>query len=85
MMPNMMPRVGPGRYKNVFYNTGHGHLGWTLAAATADAVASMIQETAGEARKWATLSAELKRQEGQQVLANGGEISGDSGPRAGVA
>ncbi|WP_342721800.1 D-amino acid dehydrogenase [Acidovorax sp. FHTAMBA] len=35
MLPNMMPRVGPGRYANVFYNTGHGHLGWTLSAITA--------------------------------------------------
>ena len=35
MMPNMMPRVGSGRRPNVFYNTGHGHLGWTLSAITA--------------------------------------------------
>ena len=35
MMPNMMPRVGGGRLPNVFYNTGHGHLGWTLSAITA--------------------------------------------------
>jgi D-amino-acid dehydrogenase len=31
----MLPRVGPGRLPNVFYNTGHGHLGWTLSAITA--------------------------------------------------
>ncbi len=43
MMPNMMPRVGAGRHERVFYNTGHGHLGWTLSAATADLVASAIQ------------------------------------------
>ena len=35
MMPNMLPRVGAGRLANVFYNTGHGHLGWTLSAITA--------------------------------------------------
>jgi D-amino-acid dehydrogenase len=35
MMPNMMPRVGAGARPNVFYNTGHGHLGWTLSAITA--------------------------------------------------
>ena len=35
MMPDMMPRVGAGRRANVFYNTGHGHLGWTLSAVTA--------------------------------------------------
>jgi D-amino-acid dehydrogenase len=42
MMPNMMPRVGAGKRPGVFYNTGHGHLGWTLAAGTAEAVAANI-------------------------------------------
>ena len=43
MMPNMMPRVGAGQKANVFYNTGHGHLGWTLSAITADMVANVVQ------------------------------------------
>ncbi len=42
MMPNMMPRVGAGKQPGVFYNTGHGHLGWTLSAATAELVATQI-------------------------------------------
>jgi D-amino-acid dehydrogenase len=42
MLPNMMPRVGAGRRANVFYNTGHGHLGWTLSAVTADMVAEQV-------------------------------------------
>ena len=42
MMPNMMPRVGQGSHDRVFYNTGHGHLGWTLSPATADAIGSTI-------------------------------------------
>jgi len=42
MMPNMMPRVGRGKAANVFYNTGHGHLGWTLSAVTADMVADVV-------------------------------------------
>ena len=42
MMPDMMPRVGPGRKPRVFYNTGHGHLGWTLSAATAHIVADQV-------------------------------------------
>ncbi len=41
MMPDMMPCVKLGRNPRVFYNTGHGHLGWTLSAATADAVAAL--------------------------------------------
>lgn len=45
MMPNMMPRVGRGRSGNVYYNTGHGHLGWTLSAATAELVAGMVDSS----------------------------------------
>lgn len=43
MMPDMMPRVGPGKSPCVFYNTGHGHLGWTLCAITAEMVADAVQ------------------------------------------
>ena len=42
MMPNMMPRVGPGKHPGVYYNTGHGHLGWTLSAVTAEMVADKV-------------------------------------------
>ncbi len=44
MMPNMMPKVGRGRNARVFYNTGHGHLGWTLSGATAAMVAGQVAE-----------------------------------------
>ncbi|CAB3697955.1 Glycine oxidase [Achromobacter insolitus] len=49
MTPSMMPRVGPGKRPGVFYNTGHGHLGWTLSAATAQMLAASVQEGVGEA------------------------------------
>ncbi|PZQ52158.1 MAG: D-amino acid dehydrogenase [Rhodovulum sulfidophilum] len=42
MTPSMLPRVGRGRKPGVFYNTGHGHLGWTLSAATARMVADRV-------------------------------------------
>jgi D-amino-acid dehydrogenase len=42
MTPSMVPRVGSGSRKGVFYNTGHGHLGWTLSAATAETVAETV-------------------------------------------
>jgi D-amino-acid dehydrogenase len=42
MLPDMMPRVGPGKRPGVYYNTGHGHLGWTLSAATAQIVADHV-------------------------------------------
>ncbi len=32
MMPNMLPVVKQSKQPRVFYNTGHGHLGWTLSA-----------------------------------------------------
>jgi D-amino-acid dehydrogenase len=45
MLPSMLPKVGKGRLPGVFYNTGHGHLGWTLSAATAAGVADVIAAT----------------------------------------
>lgn len=42
MMPSMLPCVGQGKRAGVYYNTGHGHLGWTLSAATAESVADAI-------------------------------------------
>ena len=47
MMPNMMPKVGAGQKPGVFYNTGHGHLGWTLSAATAEIVAENVLAASG--------------------------------------
>jgi D-amino-acid dehydrogenase len=44
MMPTMLPRVGAGRQRGVFYNTGHGHLGWTLSAATAQLAANAVDD-----------------------------------------
>jgi hypothetical protein len=43
MMPSMLPRVGAGRHPGVFYNTGHGHLGWTLSAATAEMIGETVR------------------------------------------
>jgi D-amino-acid dehydrogenase len=43
MTPNMMPRVGRSqRNLRVYYNTGHGHLGWTLAPFTAKQITKEI-------------------------------------------
>lgn len=42
MTPDMMPVVRAGSRPGVFYNTGHGHLGWTLSAATAELLAELI-------------------------------------------
>ncbi|MBS7706309.1 D-amino acid dehydrogenase [Chelatococcus asaccharovorans] len=50
MMPDMMPRVFQGRRPGVVYNTGHGHLGWTLSAATAEMATALIQNASRTAR-----------------------------------
>ena len=58
MMPNMMPRVGHGHKPNVFYNTGHGHLGWTLSAITAHQLAGhVMQSVNNNARSFMTPAA----------------------------
>jgi D-amino-acid dehydrogenase len=50
MMPSMLPRVGAGQKANVFYNTGHGHLGWTLSAITAHQLAGHVAQWEQERR-----------------------------------
>ncbi len=42
MLPRMVPRIGRGKLPTVFYNTGHGHLGWTLSAGSAARIADVI-------------------------------------------
>lgn len=45
MTPNMMPIVKQSKYnKQVYYNTGHGHLGWTLSAKTALIISNEISK-----------------------------------------
>lgn len=45
MTPNMMPIVRRSDKNNkVWYNTGHGHLGWTLSAFTAKEITNRIKE-----------------------------------------
>jgi len=50
MAPAMTPIVRRGRRPGVYYNTGHGHLGWTLAAATAETTARLVAEDVGAGR-----------------------------------
>jgi D-amino-acid dehydrogenase len=62
MLPSMLPRVGPGRQPGVFYNTGHGHLGWTLCAATAETVAESVTANLGLGTQAPPMSAPVRRQ-----------------------
>ena len=42
MTPDGTPVLGPTRYDNLFLNTGHGTLGWTMACGSARAVADLV-------------------------------------------
>jgi D-amino-acid dehydrogenase len=42
MTPEGTPIQGRGRYRNLYYNTGHGHMGWTMACGTAKITADLI-------------------------------------------
>lgn len=47
MTPNMMPIVAQSqRHRGVWYNTGHGHLGWTLSAYTAREISNLVTDSA---------------------------------------
>ncbi len=42
MTPDGTPVIGPSRYGNLFLNTGHGTLGWTMACGSGRAVADAV-------------------------------------------
>ena len=42
MTPDGPPILGPGRHRNLFFNAGHGHMGWTMAFGTARIVADLV-------------------------------------------
>jgi D-amino-acid dehydrogenase len=42
MTPDGTPVIGPTRYANLFLNTGHGTLGWTMACGSGRAVADAV-------------------------------------------
>jgi D-amino-acid dehydrogenase len=43
MTPDGPAIIGLGRHKNLFYNTGHGHMGWTMACGSSRATADLMQ------------------------------------------
>lgn len=42
MTPAGAPILGATRHRNLFLNTGHGHMGWTMACGTARIVADLV-------------------------------------------
>jgi D-amino-acid dehydrogenase len=43
MTPDGPPIIGTAREPNLYYDTGHGHLGWTMAFGSAELVADQIE------------------------------------------
>ena len=47
--PSNVPYVGRTRYRNLWLNTGHGTLGWTMGAGSGYRVVQMIEDRGGPA------------------------------------
>jgi D-amino-acid dehydrogenase len=43
MTPDGPPLIGLGHHDNLYYNTGHGHVGWTMACGSARMIADLIE------------------------------------------
>jgi D-amino-acid dehydrogenase len=44
MTPDGPPVLGKGRHQNLFFNAGHGHMGWTMACGTSRIVTDLIMK-----------------------------------------
>jgi D-amino-acid dehydrogenase len=42
MTPSNVPNIGRSRYNNLFLNTGHGTLGWTMGCGSGRAIADLV-------------------------------------------
>jgi D-amino-acid dehydrogenase len=42
MTPDGTPIIGPTRFRNLYLNTGHGTLGWTMACGSGRLLADLI-------------------------------------------
>ncbi|WP_416190159.1 D-amino acid dehydrogenase [Neisseria sp. CCUG17229] len=50
MTPDSTPIIGATRYENLFLNTGHGTLGWTMSLGSGRITADLVSEIAPEIR-----------------------------------
>jgi len=44
MTPTSVPILGRARYRNLFLDVGHGHVGWTMAAGSGKFVADLVSD-----------------------------------------
>lgn len=50
MTPDSTPIIGATRYENLFLNTGHGTLGWTMSLGSGRITADLVSDIAPEIR-----------------------------------
>ena len=50
MTPDGSPVIGPTKFDNLWLNTGHGTLGWTMACGSGALLADLVSGRAGEIR-----------------------------------
>jgi D-amino-acid dehydrogenase len=43
MTPEGTPIIGRTKYPNLYLNTGHGHMGWTMSNGSARAIADIFK------------------------------------------
>jgi D-amino-acid dehydrogenase len=48
MMPSSVPVIGRARYRNLYLDTGHGHLGWTTSCGSGKLVADLVADRTPE-------------------------------------
>ena len=48
MTPDGPPLIGPSKLRNLWFNTGHGHMGWTMGPGSGKLVADVIGRRAPE-------------------------------------
>ena len=65
--PNNVPVIGRTRLRNLYLNTGHGTLGWTLACGSASLIADVISGRATAGR----VSAHVRHSESQFLQVRG--------------
>ena len=48
MTPTTVPILGRARYRNLYLNTGHGHIGWTMSCGSAKLTTDLIAGRKGD-------------------------------------
>jgi D-amino-acid dehydrogenase len=48
MTPTGLPIIDRSPYENLFLNTGHGHMGWTMSCGSASILADLVMQRTPE-------------------------------------